>query len=385
MTQLTNTISARSPRLAIIANQAFSIVNFRGPLIRAMVARGVTVYAFASDYDEKTKASVQSIGAIPVDYSLSRTGLNPFRDVVDLFKLARQLGQLKIDMSFAYFIKPVIYGTLAAYVAGVAKRFVMIEGAGYVFTESGNALTIKRRLLRTVAKKLYRLGLSKAHTIFLLNPDDERMFVEERMAPREKICLLNGIGLDLDHFQVAPTVTSPLTFILVARLLREKGIFDYVEAARIVKAQHPDVKFVLLGDVDLNPGSISEAQAHAWVQEGLVTWPGHVSDVRLWIAQASVFVLPSYREGLPRSTQEAMAMGRPVITTDAPGCRETVQQGENGYIVPVRDPAALAAAMLRFVDDPELIQKMGGQSRRWALEKYNVHEINSLILGRMGL
>lgn len=385
MMQPTKVHSTQALRLAIIANQAFSIVNFRGPMIKALIAKGVLIYAFASDYDEKTRAAVQSIGAIPVDYSLSRTGMNPFKDLVDLMRLAIQLRRLKIDMSFAYFIKPVIYGTLAAYLAGVPKRYVMIEGAGYVFTESDQVMPLQRRLLRLVVRSLYRIGLSKAHRIFLLNPDDEKMFVDENMAPREKIRLLNGIGLDLDHFQVTAPVIQPPCFILVARLLREKGIFDFVEATRIVKIKHPDARFLLLGDIDQNPGSISESDAKAWVSEGILEWPGHVADVRPWISQASVFVLPSYREGLPRSTQEAMAMGRAVITTDVPGCRETVQPEVNGIIVPVRNANALASAMMRFIDDPALIEKMGTQSRRMALEKYNVHQINSLILGWMEL
>lgn len=376
---------SNSVRFAIIANQAFSVLNFRGPMIKALVKKGVVVYAFASDYDDGTRAAVQKIGAIPVDYSLSRTGMNPLRDVSDLIKLAIRLRRLKIDISFAYFIKPVIYGTLAAFVARVQKRYVMIEGAGYAFTENGSTGSLKRQLLRMTAKNLYRIALSKAQSIFLLNPDDLKMFVDEQMAPAHKIHLLNGIGLDLDHFQIVAPVTQRPCFILVARLLREKGIFDFVAAARIVKRAHPSVRFLLLGDVDQNPGSISESQASAWVEEGLLEWPGHVSDVRPWIAQASVFVLPSYREGLPRSTQEAMALGRPVITTNAPGCRETVRHGDNGFLVPLRDPTALAEAMLKFIDSPALIEKMGAKSRQIAEEKYNVHQINSVILSAMEL
>ena len=385
MTQNSGAHASRSLRLAIIANQAFSIINFRGPLIRAMLAKGIVIYAFASDYDSRTRAEVSSIGAIPVDYSLSRTGMNPLKDLIDLFRLSAQLRRLKIDVTFAYFIKPVIYGTLAAWVAGVPKRYVMIEGAGYVFTESGTATSWKRRMLRMIGQSLYRVGLSKAHRIFLLNPDDERLFVDEKMATRDKTVLLNGIGLDLAYFQAVPQAQQPVCFIMVARLLREKGVFDFVDAARLVKFRHPTTSFLLLGDVDLNPSSISESQVQAWVDEGVLEWPGHVTDVRPWIAKANVFVLPSYREGLPRSTQEAMAMGRPVITTDVPGCRETVQDGVNGLIVPVRDPNALANAMISFIDTPALIEKMGAESRKMAVNQYDVHQINSLILRCMDL
>jgi glycosyltransferase involved in cell wall biosynthesis len=372
-------------RLAMISNQAFSLVNFRGPLIREMVSRGIIVYAFASDYDAQSKASVSAIGAIPVDYSLKRTGMNPLRDVMDMGALAFKLRAFKIDISFAYFIKPVIYGTLAAWLARVPDRFVMIEGAGYVFTESSQRLSFKRRVLRFLVTSLYRVGLSRARKVFLLNTDDKKMFIETAMTSADKICLINGIGLDLNHFQELPPNTEPIAFILVARLLREKGIWEFVEAARKVKSLHPEITFYLIGDIDANPGSISEQQAQQWVEEGLLVWPGHVDDVRIWLAKASVFVLPSYREGLPRSSQEAMASGRPVITTDAPGCRETVRHGVNGFLVPVRDSESLAQAMLRFIAQPELIGEMGARSRQFAEENYNVQQINSIILAAMGL
>lgn len=382
--QQNNLNNKRLCRLALISNLATSIVHFRGPLVCEMVKRGIIVYALAPDYDDVTRAEVVSLGAVPVDYSMSRTGMNPLRDILDLFRLAIQLRRLKLDATFAYFIKPVIYGTLAARLAAVPKRFAMIEGAGYVFTDD-ERLTLRRTLLRTFVTQLYRLGLSQANHVFMLNPDDKKLFVNEGMVPDKKVQLLNGIGLELHHYQVVEPVLQPICFIMIGRLLREKGIYDYIEAARKVKTLHPEVRFILLGSVDLNPSSISEMEARAWVAEEIIEWPGNVSDVRTWIAEASVFVLPSYREGLPRSTQEAMAMGRPVITTDVPGCRETVVQGMNGFMVPVRDPDALAQAMLTFVKQPELIASMGETSRRMAEEKFDVHKINAVILDAMGI
>lgn len=370
-------------RLAIITNQAFSIGNFRGSLVREMVSRGMTVYALAPDYDDVNRNSVMSLGAIPVDSPISRTGMNPLRDILDLFRLAILLRRLQLNASLAYFIKPVIYGTLAARLAAVPKRFALIEGAGYVFADDENP-SMRRRLLRAFVTWLYRLGLSQSNRVFMLNTDDKRLFVSERMVSAVKVQLLDGIGLDLDHYQVAKPVLQPICFILVARLLREKGIYVYIDAARRVKALHPGVRFLLLGGVDLNPGSVTEEEVHSWVNEGLIEYPGQVPDVRTWIAQASVFVLPSYyREGLPRSTQEAMAMGRPVITTDWVGCRETVEDGVNGFMVPVRDSEALAQAMLTFVEQPDLIVSMGAESRRIAEKRFNVHKINAMILESM--
>jgi glycosyltransferase involved in cell wall biosynthesis len=379
-----NDYPAAEYRIGIIANTAFSLINFRGPLIEEMVRRGMTVFAFAPDYDARARAAVRSLGATPVDFSLSRAGMNPFRDLIDLVKLSCQLRNLKLDASFCYFIKPVIYGTLAATLAGISRRVAMIEGAGYVFTE-GERFGLHRRVLRTLVIGLYKLALSQTQRVFMLNPDDREMFARLRMVEPEKVRLLTGIGVDLNQFIVKETSAESVSFILIARLLKEKGIYDYVEAARIVRRQHPRARFVLLGSVDLNPGSISQEEVRAWVAEGLIEWPGHVSDVKPWIADASVFVLPSYREGLPRSTQEVMAMGKPVITTDVPGCRETVEHGVNGFKVPVRDPFALAEAMLSFIRAPHLVKSMGRASRRKAEQTFDVHKINAEILEAIGI
>lgn len=376
--------TGRPCTFALISSLASSIALFRGPLISELTSRGIEVYAFAPDYDDDSRAAVRACGAIPVQYSMSRAGMNPLRDIADLVRLCGQLRRLKPDVVFCYFIKPVIYGTLAARLAGIRRRFASIEGAGYVFTDSAQP-SFKRTLLRRFVAQLYRAALSQTERVFMLNPDDRRLFVDEGMVRADKVQPLDGIGLSLEHYRAAPPSTTPMRFLLIGRLLREKGVYDYIEAARIVKRAHPQVQFCLLGSCDANPGSISQGEAEQWVAEGLLEWPGQVADVRDWIAGSSVFVLPSYREGLPRSTQEAMAMGRPVITTDVPGCRETVTHERNGLIVPVRDPAALAQAMLRFVEQPCLVASMGAESRRMAEERFDVRKINACILHTMSL
>lgn len=377
--------SPKIRRLALITSQAFSIGNFRGPLVKELVSSGVEVFAIAPDYDEASRAIVRALGAVPVDSSMSRNGINPLRDLADLVSLTKQLMTLRVDAVFSYFIKPVIYGTFAAWLAGVPRRFAMIEGAGYVFTDQVT-LSRRRRILRMLVSHLYRIGLSAAHVVFMLNKDDRQLFVNDGIVSADKVYLLDGIGLDLDCFRAVPAVQEPVTFILVARLLREKGIMNYVEAARKLKPKYPSARFLLVGGVDLNPGSVTEVEVRSWVDEGLIEWPGQVKDVREWLAQASVFVLPSYyREGLPRSTQEAMALGRPVITTDNPGCRETVESGINGILVPVRDSESLSAAMASFIEQPEKISNMGRESRRMAVERFNVRKINAEIIAAMGL
>jgi glycosyltransferase involved in cell wall biosynthesis len=234
--------------------------------------------------------------------------------------------------------------------------------------------------------QLYRLAFAVCELIFLQNEDDVAHFVNARLLPARKVCRVNGTGVDLRYFSQSPPMTQvPLTFLLMGRLLREKGIYEYVEAARIVRARNKEVSFVLLGGVDPNPGGLSIEDVQRWVDDGVIHWGGHVNDVRRWIAQCSVYVLPSYREGIPRSSQEAMAMGRPIITTDAVGCRETVVHGVNGFLVPVRDAHALAAAMHRFIEDPTLVVTMGCASRRMAEQSFDVDKINTVMLRAMGL
>lgn len=196
---------------------------------------------------------------------------------------------------------------------------------------------------------------------------------------------IGGIGVDLDIWKPAPPVQDPITFIFVGRLLKDKGVLDYVAAARKIKSRHPEVRFLLVGGVDENPKSVSCADVEGWVNEGLVEWPGHVPVVS-WLQRSSVFVMPSfYREGVPRSTQEAMAMARPVITTDSVGCRETVVDGKNGYLVPPHDPAAIASAMERFIVEPGLISILGTESRRMAEERFDVRKVNASLIRSMGL
>jgi len=371
--------------IAIIANSAFSIHNFRGPLISEMVARGITVHALAPDYDETSRDAVRSIGATPVDISLDRTGLRPLRDLADLIGLVRTLRRLQPDATFGYFIKPVIYGSMAARIAGVRRRFAMVAGLGYVFTSDGSYMTRRRSLLRWLTLRLYRVAFSLCERVFFQNPDDIDHFVSAGTLRRAKAVRLMGTGVDLERFAPARPVLRPIRFLLVARLLREKGISEFVDAARLVAARHPECEFILAGNFDPNPGGIPKQVVEEWVAEGSVQWLGHVDDIRPVIANSSIFVLPSYREGSPRSTQEAMAMERPIITTDAVGCRQTVEEGVNGFLVPVRDAYLLAQAMLKLVEAPHLIPEMGRQSRRLAEDRFDVRRVNATMLAAMGI
>lgn len=368
-----------SPTIAMVSNHIASIVRFRGPLIRALSQRGVRVYALAPNLTAEDEQQVRVLGAIPIRYPLDRTGVNGFRDLWTTFSLWRILNRLKVHGVLTFSVKPVIFGSVAAWLSGASRRVALIEGVGYVFTDDGRTRSVSRRLLERIVAVLYRLGLGcSTHSLFL-NPDDRQEFVARRWVRQHTSACIGGIGVDLDEWHYRPPNQQPITFALTARLLREKGIGEYLKAAAIVKARHPQVRFLLLGGTDTNPGAFPVSEVMGCVAQGIVEWPGHV-DVAKWLVDASVFVLPSYREGVPLSTQEAMAMGRAVITTDVPGCRETVVHGKNGFLVRPRDVMSLVEAMQRFIDDPSLVESMGLESRRMAEERFDARAANERLM-----
>lgn len=370
-------------KIAVITSQASSLVNFRGPLLAEMRQRGYEVLAFAPNLDHDIRAALVEMGVQPIEFSMSRSGMNPFREVAVIAELRRLLRRHRPDVCFAYFIKPVIYGAIAAWLARVPRRYGLIEGLGFAFTATSGADT-RRQLVRGAITFMARFAFRRLQRVIFLNPDDMQELADRRLVVPGQTALLGAIGIDLDEWSVAPLPRGEITFILVARLLRDKGIGEYAAAARILRTDYPEARFLLLGGLDQNPAAMPRTEVEAWTAEGLIEWPGHVP-VRPWLERASVFVLPSYREGVPRSTQEAMALGRPVITTDAPGCRETVIDGRNGFLVPPRDPQALAAAMRHFIEHPQDIATMGAESRKLAEERFDVHVQNSRLLGFLDL
>lgn len=368
----------------MVAGFAGSLISFRSALIAALQARGLEVHVAAPGLTQggAVREQLEAWGVAAHEIPLQRTGQNPLADLRSMWALWQLMLRVRPHYVLGYTIKPVIYGSLAAWLARVPRRFAMVEGLGFFFTSGDRPLSLQRRFLKSLITGLYRVGLAAAHRVIFLNPDDRDEFVASGLLPLQKTFLLGGIGVDLDRWPMMPPVTDPVMFLLVARLLREKGVVQFVEAARIVLGRHPQARFVLLGSLDENPGSLTRSEIQAWQDEGVLEWYGYVP-VSPWMEQASVFVLPSYREGVPVSTQEAMAMGRPVITTNVPGCRETVVEGVNGFLIPPRDPQTLADRMMRFLDQPGLIESMGRESRRLAEERFDVHKVNRRLIGLM--
>jgi glycosyltransferase involved in cell wall biosynthesis len=370
-------------RFVIIAGLAESLLNFRGPLIEALRDAGLEVHTVAPKLHPGSaiRAELEAKGIHAHDVPLRRTGTNPMADVQFMFALWRLLRRIRPDYVMGYTIKPVIYGTIAAALAGVPNRFALITGLGYAFQGNG-----QRKKLQTLAQYLYTIALKKTKKVFFQNPDDEALFRQLGiLAPDAATAVTSGSGVNLDQYAPAPLPTGAPRFLLIARLLGDKGVREYVQAALRARARHPDAVFTLVGPLDENPDSISHAELQQWIEAGTIDYLGEMRDVRPAIAAATVYVLPSYREGTPRTVLEAMAMGRPIITTDAPGCRETVTDGENGFLVEPKSVEQLEAAILRFIREPALVGIMGGRSLQIAREKYDVHKVNDFMLREMDI
>ena len=373
-------------KFLLIAGFADSLIVFRKSLIVALLNKGLEVHVAAPKLlaNQAVMSELTALGVVSHDIHMQRTGMNPLADLGTLLALWQLMRQIKPRYVLGYTIKPVIYGTLAAWLARVPQRFALITGLGFVFMgEEDN----QRSRVRAVVQGLYRTALRHCQTVFFQNPDDEALFRQLMiLSAHANTCVVNGSGVDVVQFDVAPfTEQAAPRFLLIARLLGDKGVREYVQAAEQVKLRYPDAQFDLVGWIDASPNAITPVELDQWVAAGTVDFLGRLSDVRPAIQDCSVYVLPSYREGTPRTVLEAMAMGRAVITTDAPGCRETVVDGENGFLIPVKDADALAQAMSRFIEQPELIAQMGERSRVIAKEKYDVHKVNAQMLKGMGL
>jgi glycosyltransferase involved in cell wall biosynthesis len=371
-------------KIIVLASHAPSLISFRGSLIQAMVSAGHTVVGCAPGSHPKVAGALGERGASYQPVALRRTGLNPLLDAWSVLKLTRLLRRLRPDLLFAYTSKPVIYGGMAARLAQVPAVFALISGLGYAFVDDRG---FGRHATRRLLSALYRASLRHADGVFFQNPDDLDDF--RRLAiirDRQKTIRVNGSGVDTDHYRFLPPSLEPPTFLLIARLLRDKGIYEFVDAARQLRARHPQARFRLLGPTDPNPAAIPTRDLDRWRAEGVIEYLGEVEDVRPYLADATAFVLPSaYREGMPRTLLEALSTGRAIVTTDTPGCRETVLPGENGFLVPARDAGALARAMERFVVQPDLAVAFGKRSRALAEERFDVRKVNAVMLAAMGL
>jgi glycosyltransferase involved in cell wall biosynthesis len=379
-------------RILIVASYGPSLINFRGPMLATLVSNGHQVWAAAPLSLEATylndKLAAMGVRYLPI--RLARGGLSPFGDIGTLQSLYCLLGQIQPDLVFAYTIKPVIYVGLAIRLHQLLHRTLgirflpLITGLGYAFTGGGGGGDA-RWLLRALLKVLYFSALRPADVLVFQNPDDQAAFHAMGLVPPSaKTLRIWGSGVDLEAFTPHQLPNAPI-FLMLSRLLIDKGVREYVEAARRVRTKYPLAVFRLAGMLDSNPAAIAYSELQSWIAGGDVEYLGDLSSVKTALQECRIYVLPSYREGTPRSVLEAMATRRPILTTDVPGCRETVVHGVNGFLVPPRDPQALAEAMCKMIEQPEaLTQSMAQASLALARERYDVHKVNDQLLEVMG-
>ncbi len=344
--------------------------------ILALVRRGADVTCVTPP--DQSVNMLLELGATHRPWRVSQHGINPLPEYRSFLSLYGILRSLAPDVYFGFSVKPNIYGGMAARTLSIPNRFAMVTGLGSVFVDKG----LKVKLLRTLVLFAYRHAFHGATRVFFQNPDDRDIAVHLGLLTPRQAIVIPGTGIDTTEFEppLHRKTGNTVRFIVVARMLRNKGIEEFVEAARSLGSEYPAAEFQLLGPVDGGPSAIAEQRLRQWDEEGVIRYLSEVEDVRPQLAKADVFVLPSYREGFSRAILEAMAMGKPVITTDVPGCRDAVSDGVNGFLVPIRDSIALARAMERFLLDRALIDQMGSQSRKRAESKYDVRAVTGTIV-----
>ncbi|MFT4059314.1 MAG: glycosyltransferase family 4 protein [Legionella sp.] len=358
-------------RLLFIVNDPAFFISHRLPLAIAAKANGFDVHVATPEAkaSEKIKKSGFIFHAIP----LSRSGKNPFKELLSLMALYRLMREVKPDLVHLVTIKPILYGGIAARLVNVPAVIAAVSGLGYVFTSPAPSAKFWRLLI----SRLYRLALGHTHLkVIFQNPDDRQLFLENKACSAAQTVMIRGSGVDLMTYNALPEQTEIPVVVMIARLLRDKGVLEYVNAAKILKAEGMHARFLLIGEPDAgNPACIAPALLTQWEQEKIVELLGFREDIAKLIEQANLVVLPSYREGLPKILVEAAACGRAVITTDVPGCRDAIEPNQTGLLVPVRNVDALALAIKQLIDDPSYRQQLGKAGRALAEREFAIERI----------
>lgn len=359
------TLKEKKLKIGIVLNTAWNIYNFRLGLVKAFLAEGHQVYAIAPVDDFVSEIEATGCTFIPV-YHLSRKGVNPIQDLQFGYELYKIYTSKQLDLVLHYTIKPNIYGCLAAGRANV-KSISTVTGLGYSFMKEG--------LVNKIVKRLYKTAFKSGTRIAFQNRDDKKLFEDLGLCPTTKTTLIKGSGINTSHFKPMAKKESydKLIYLFVGRLLYDKGVKELFEAAKKFKAQCPETEIWVVGAIDDgNPSAVNKEEVEAQEKNGTIRYWGVSKDVRSIMQEADVVVLPSYREGLPRVMLESLAMGKPIITTDTAGCRETIQDTKNGFLVPVKDAVALEKAMLKmFQLSAGERQKMGAIGREMALNEFD--------------
>lgn len=366
-------------KFVLISPKNRTVYNFRGDLVKDIIAKGYEVIVTGPDQTDVEK--ITALGARFKEIPMNKTGTSVLADLKYCKALTAFLKEEKPDATLGYTVKPDTFGAIAASRAGVRNITSLVTGGGYTFI----ATSMKARVLGIIVRMLYRIGFRKANQVIFQNEDDLKEFSEKGLVKRDKCSFVHGSGINLDHFEIASFPEIP-SFFMLSRLLKSKGVQEYLEAAKIVKQKYPEVKFYLLGKYEtVMQDALPKEYIEQFIQQGIVERFDETNDVRPYYSMSSIYVLPSYREGTPRTVLEAMAMGRPIITTDTQGCRETVKEGVNGFLVPIKNSKAVAEKMIWFLEHKDQIPQMGKNSRQYAEEKFDVRKVNADMIRMMEL
>ena len=365
--------------IIIVSNSASNLISFRGQLIKELVDKNFQVLIIIPkiDFSNDFENEVLKLGAKILTIPLDRAGLNPFYDFLTYLALKSCFKKYKPDIVLSFTSKPSIYSGLAIGKNSKIKFFPILTGLGYGFTQK---FGLKRKLINFILKKLYKLSFRFSAAVIFQNPDDELTFDNLNITTGKKTFILNGSGVDL-KFYYPTSLPSKSIFLMLSRLVADKGVIEYCEAAKEIRAKFPDVIFQLAGSFDPNPSGLKYDQLKPFIDAKDIEYLGYINDARKVLSGCRYYVLPSYREGTPRSVLEAMSMGRPVITTNVAGCKETVLNEINGLLIPAMDKNSLVLAIQKMLkmDDRKIIE-MGQESIKLVREKYDVRKVNQHII-----
>ncbi|WP_118803674.1 glycosyltransferase family 4 protein [Neisseria meningitidis] len=371
-------------KIVFITTVASSIYGFRAPVIKKLIGKNHQVYAFVSEFSDNELDIIREMGVTPVTYRSNRSGLNPFSDIKSTFLIFKELKKISPDLVFPYFAKPVIFGTFAAKLAGVPRIVGMLEGLGFAFTPQPEGIPLKTKIIKGILIALYHIALPMLESLIVLNPDDKDELTDKYGIKIKNIHILGGIGLDLRQYPYSeadiPDEKEPVKFLFIGRLLKEKGIDEFIRAAEQVKDKYPDTVFTALGAIDKSRGGGGGGDLEPLIPRDFIRFPGFGKNFSEVKKAHHIFVLPFYREGVPRSTQEAMAGGRGGIKRGVPGCRETVADKVNGFLIEPWNPRILAEKMIYFIENREAVRLMGNASYAIAKDKFDAEKVDLKLL-----
>jgi len=367
-------------KVVVLTSHTPSLFWFRVDMILEFIKHGHEVVAVGNEDENKWKDKFSEHGIKYRQAIIQRNGTNPVKDINTLRSIKKILREEKPDKVFTYQAKTVIYGVIAAHQLGITEVYPLIAGVGSVFLSK----SIKSKLLFSILKREYKYSLNKCPNVFFQNTDDVSIFLRNKIVQKDKIVMINGSGVNFNKFTVQD-LPENIGFLCISRLIRDKGIIEYLQACRIIKMKYPHVKCMLVGPFDSNPTAIQENELQPYIDDDVIEYFGEQEDVRPYLAKCNVYVLPSYREGIPKTILEAMASYKAIITTDAPGCKETVIDGVNGYLVPVKNTDLLAKQMEKLINNPEIIVKMADEGLKIVTDKFDVNKINKIIYKTMKL